>query len=255
MTERIRQSMIVTREFARHFMPNQEPIGQKVQGWGKWFTVVGVVEDSKILRVTENTAPYFYVPIRQIYRPEMGLKFFVRTSGPVDEAVTALRREANAIDPAVPVFSAMPLEEYIARFAFRAKDRRQPAGHAGFGGFAAGCHWPLRGDGLLGGAAHQRDRHPGGAGCATARRDAHDYSRMSGAGASGIGGGIATGSCAGTSSLCLAGGSQSARSGDLRSGGGFHNFGHAVRGGQSGATGGPGRSHGGAEVRVRRNAK
>jgi len=111
-------AMIVTREFVRHFMPNQEPIGQKVQGWGKWFTVVGVVEDSKILRLTENTAPYFYVPIRQIYRPEMGLKFFVRTSGPVNDAVTALRREANAIDPAVPVFSAMPLEEYIGASLF-----------------------------------------------------------------------------------------------------------------------------------------
>jgi predicted permease len=110
--------MIVTREFARHFMPNQEPIGQKVQGWGKWFTVVGVVEDSKIFRLTENTAPYFYIPIRQIYRPEMGLKLLVRTSGPVSDAVTALRHEANAIDPAVPVFSAMPLEEYIGASLF-----------------------------------------------------------------------------------------------------------------------------------------
>ena len=110
--------MIVTREFARHFMPNQEPVGQKVQGWGRWFTVVGVVEDSKILRVTENTAPYFYVPIRQIYRPEMGLKFLVRTSGPVNDAVAALRREANAIDPVVPVFSAMALEEYIGASLF-----------------------------------------------------------------------------------------------------------------------------------------
>jgi predicted permease len=110
--------MIVTREFARHFMPNQEPVGQKVQGWGKWFTVVGVVEDSKIFRLTENTAPYFYIPIRQIYRPEMGLKFLVRTSGPVSDAVTALRHEANAIDPAVPVFSAMPLEEYIGASLF-----------------------------------------------------------------------------------------------------------------------------------------
>ncbi|MGA7381843.1 MAG: ABC transporter permease [Terriglobales bacterium] len=110
--------MIVTRQFARHFMPNQEPIGQKVEGWGKWFTVVGVVEDSKILRVTENTGPYFYVPIRQIFRPEMGLKFFVRTSGPVADVATALRREANAIDPAVPVFSAMPLEEYIGASLF-----------------------------------------------------------------------------------------------------------------------------------------
>ena len=110
--------MIVNQEFVRRFLPNREPIGQKVHGWGRWFTIVGVVQDSKIYRLTENPSPYFYVPIRQIYRPEMGLKFYVRTSAPVADAAAALRREAQAIDPAVPVFEAMPLEEYIAASLF-----------------------------------------------------------------------------------------------------------------------------------------
>jgi predicted permease len=110
--------MIVSREFVRRFLPNRNPLGQQVQGWGRWFTIVGVAEDSKIYRLTENPVPYFYVPIEQIYRPEMGLKFFVRTKAPLGEAVTALRREAQAIDPAVPVFNAMPLEEYIAASLF-----------------------------------------------------------------------------------------------------------------------------------------
>jgi len=110
--------MIVSQEFMRRFLPNRNPIGQKVHGWGKWFTIVGVAQDSKIYRLTENASPYFYVPIRQIYRPEMGLKFYVRTSAPVEDAVAALRREAQAIDPAVPVFNAMPLEEYIAASLF-----------------------------------------------------------------------------------------------------------------------------------------
>ena len=110
--------MIVTQEFVRRFLPNRNPIGQKVHGWGKWFTVVGVAQDSKIYRLTENASPYFYVPIRQVYRPEMGLKFYVRSSAPVDDAVAALRREAQAIDPSVPVFNAMPLEEYIAASLF-----------------------------------------------------------------------------------------------------------------------------------------
>jgi len=48
----------------------------------------------------------------------MGLKFYVRSSAPVNEAVAAIRREAAAIDPAVPVFDAMPLEEYIASSLF-----------------------------------------------------------------------------------------------------------------------------------------
>ena len=113
--------MIVTQEFVRRFLPNQNPIGQKVQGWGRWFTIVGVAQDSKIHRLTESAPPYFYVPIRQIFRPEMGLKFYVRTSAPVDDAVAALRREAQAIDPSVPVFNVMPLEEYIAASLFPQK--------------------------------------------------------------------------------------------------------------------------------------
>jgi MacB-like periplasmic core domain/FtsX-like permease family len=113
--------MIVTQEFVRHFLPHQEPLGRKVQGWGRWFTIVGVAKDSKIYRVTESPAPYFYVPIRQIYRPEMGLKFYVRTSAPVGEAVTALLRETHAIDPAMPVSDAMPLEQYIAGSLFAQK--------------------------------------------------------------------------------------------------------------------------------------
>jgi predicted permease len=113
--------MIVTQEFVRRFFGNRNPIGQKVHGWGQWFSVIGVVENSKIYRLTESPTPYFYVPIRQIYRPEMGLKFFVRSSVPIDEAVAALRRASRAIDPSVAVFNAMPLDEYIAASLFPQK--------------------------------------------------------------------------------------------------------------------------------------
>ena len=113
--------MIVSQEFVRRFLPNQNPVGQKVHGWSRWFTVVGVAQDIKIYRLTEKSSPYFYVPIRQIYRPEMGLKFYVRSSAPLGDAVAALRREAQVIDPAVPVFGAMPLDEYIAASLFTHK--------------------------------------------------------------------------------------------------------------------------------------
>jgi len=113
--------MIVSEAFVRRFLSGRDPIGQKIYGWGRWFRIVGVAQDSKIYRVTENASPYFYIPIRQVYRPEMGLKFYVRTSGPVNDAADALRREAHAIDPAVPVYDAMPLEEYIAESLFPQK--------------------------------------------------------------------------------------------------------------------------------------
>jgi predicted permease len=113
--------MIVNQEFARRFLPNHSVIGHKVHGWGQWFTIVGVAKDSKYHRVTENPQPYFYIPIRQIFRPEYGLTFHVRTSGSVNEAIAAVRREAAAIDPAIVLFDAQPMTEYISASLFGAK--------------------------------------------------------------------------------------------------------------------------------------
>ena len=114
-------AMIVTREFVRRFIPQGGVLNRKVQGWGKWFTIVGIAEDSKIHRLTEGPRPYFYVPIRQIYRPEMGLAFYVRTSGSASEAMHAIRREAQAADAMVPAFDVMPLNEWIAASLFGQK--------------------------------------------------------------------------------------------------------------------------------------
>jgi ABC-type antimicrobial peptide transport system permease subunit len=113
--------MIVNQEFVRRFLANRSVIGRRVHGWGEWFTIIGVAKDSKYHRVTENPQPYFYIPIRQVYRPEYGLTFHVRTSGSVTEAIAALQREAAEIDPALTVFDAEPMTEYIAGSLFGAK--------------------------------------------------------------------------------------------------------------------------------------
>src|SRR5205807_2606267 len=106
--------MIVNQEFVRRFLGGRSAIGTRVHGWGRWFTVVGVVKNIKTLRLTEPPAPYFFVPIRQVYRPEFPFTFLVRTAGPASDAIASLRREAKAADPGVPVFNAMTLDEYIA---------------------------------------------------------------------------------------------------------------------------------------------
>jgi predicted permease len=113
--------MVVNQEFVRRFLAKRDAIGHKVHGWGEWFTIIGVVKDSKYHGVTETPQPYFYIPIRQIFRPEYGLTFQVRTSGPVSEAITELRRETAAIDPALTIFDAEPMKEYIAASLFGAK--------------------------------------------------------------------------------------------------------------------------------------
>jgi predicted permease len=113
--------MIVNQEFLRRFLPDQNPIGRQVHGWGKWFTIVGVVKDSKYHNITEPQKPYFYIPIRQIFRPEFPTTFHVRATVPPDQALAILRREAQAVDPAVALFDAMPLNEYISQSLFGQK--------------------------------------------------------------------------------------------------------------------------------------
>ena len=110
--------MIVSREFVRRFIPTGSVVGTKVRGWGDWFTVIGVAEDTKVYRLTERPVPYFYVPIRQIYRPEMGLAFFVRTSGSPNLGIATLQRQSKAVDPTVPLFDAVSLNDYMATSLF-----------------------------------------------------------------------------------------------------------------------------------------
>jgi ABC-type antimicrobial peptide transport system permease subunit len=82
---------------------------------------VGVVKDIKIRDVTESARPFFYIPIRQVYRPEYGLTFHIRTEGSMEEAITAVRQAAATIDPALTMFDAQPMTEYVAGSLFGQK--------------------------------------------------------------------------------------------------------------------------------------
>ena len=113
--------MVVNQEFVRHYFANRSVIGRKVRGWGQWFTIIGVVKDSKYHSITDSPQPYFYISIRQIFRPEYGLTFEVRTSGSVNEAISAVRREAAGIDPTLTIFDAEPMTEYVSTSLFGAK--------------------------------------------------------------------------------------------------------------------------------------
>jgi hypothetical protein len=105
--------MIVNDAFVRHVLGGGAALGVRVHGWGRWFTIVGVVRDTKFYRLSDAPTPYFYVPVRQVYRPEYGYTVLLRTAGAVPEAVRAIEQAVRALDPGVPVFNAMPLETYV----------------------------------------------------------------------------------------------------------------------------------------------
>ncbi|HEU4996339.1 MAG TPA: ABC transporter permease [Gemmatimonadaceae bacterium] len=106
--------MIVNEAFVRRFLADRPSLGVRVRGWGRWFTIVGVVQDSKILRLTEPASPYFYVPVRQVYRPEYGYTFLARSAMPPEQTARSIAQAVSAADPTVPVYNGIPLTDYIA---------------------------------------------------------------------------------------------------------------------------------------------
>ena len=118
LSKAARPVMIVNQTFVRRYFGGGYPIGRQVHGWGKWFTVVGVVKDSKYHTLNEAARPYFYVPFKQVYRADLGIAVYVRASGDLDQALATMRREVQSMDPNVGVYDAMPFAEFIGASLF-----------------------------------------------------------------------------------------------------------------------------------------
>ena len=112
-TEDTQPVMIVNQAFVRRFFQGRSPIGARVHGWGSWFRIVGIAQDSKYHYLGEPSTPYFYVDFRQLYREDESLAFYVRTHDDPDAILPVLRARAREIDPNVNVFDAVPLKEFI----------------------------------------------------------------------------------------------------------------------------------------------
>jgi putative ABC transport system permease protein len=114
---------VVNESGARRFWPGENPIGQRV-----WFgtttgpfadpahavQIVGVVGDVKYESIDWPGAqdrPEFYTSYLQFsYSDSM---FIVKTRGPSAAAVPALRRAVAAVDPALPIYDVMTLDERV----------------------------------------------------------------------------------------------------------------------------------------------
>ncbi len=108
--------MIVNEFFARRFFGGRDPVGRRAQVFGKPFTIVGMVKDSKYLSLAEAPQPYFYMPFDQEHdgSGEGGVALYASTGGDARGFVPVLRREMPAIDPDSAGLTVMPLPDYIS---------------------------------------------------------------------------------------------------------------------------------------------
>ena len=105
---------IVNRALARRLWPGRDPLGQRLRiaNESSGREVVGLVND----RATrDGPEPYFYEPLFDRY-PWAGssVTLHIRTSGSPLALLPAVRREALALDPNLPLFNPRTLEREIA---------------------------------------------------------------------------------------------------------------------------------------------
>jgi len=89
--------VVVNETMARRFWPGATALGENLIVGGHAATVVGVARDTKVDRIEEPKAPYFYVPRSQDFRPFMTL--VVEAASDPQPLVTPIRAELAALDP------------------------------------------------------------------------------------------------------------------------------------------------------------
>src|SRR6185437_4303323 len=108
---------IVDESTARKYWPSGDPLGRRVRfGRGSttpWTTVVGIVEDIKSDGLDVDGVPHIYVSTYQ--DSSKRLSVVLRTSLPAAVLEPQIRRGIAGIDPGVPVFNVVSMDELLDR--------------------------------------------------------------------------------------------------------------------------------------------
>ncbi|MBI4891230.1 MAG: ABC transporter permease, partial [Acidobacteria bacterium] len=106
--------VIVNQTFTRRFFPAQPVLGRRLKIGNGWWTIVGVVRDSKYHQQLEAPTPYYYMPFDQWFAPGLNFSMLVKTKGDAALATRALRRESLALNPDAQVYNVLPLDQAIS---------------------------------------------------------------------------------------------------------------------------------------------
>jgi putative ABC transport system permease protein len=115
--------VLVNEAAARAFWPNSDPIGKSVTlgqgGFESGAEVIGVVANVRYRAIEIGATPDAYLPLAQSYQARMRL--FVRSRLDPQHLVTAIVREARALDPNLPLSELKTLEDRLGDAMWRTR--------------------------------------------------------------------------------------------------------------------------------------
>lgn len=105
--------VIVNETFARRAWPGEDAVGKTVKLFNSetLVQVVGVVRDIRDVDLKADPGPFAYFPLRQLFMPQN--IFHIRTTGPATALTPTLRKEMQALDPAVTLNTGFTYDDIV----------------------------------------------------------------------------------------------------------------------------------------------
>lgn len=115
-TQQSSQVAIVNERLARHFWPNENPIGKRFRFGDNTVSnplieIVGLVSDTRVADLFAQPRMYIYFPLTQRHQEQVILH--LRADQDPERLTTAVRSEFAAIDPSLPVYDVKAFARYI----------------------------------------------------------------------------------------------------------------------------------------------
>lgn len=105
--------IVVNETFARRMWPGEDPLGKTVKLFNseQLLQVVGVIRDIRDTTLRADPAPFAFFPLTQTFHAAN--VFHIRTKGDADALLPTLRKELQAIDPAMDLFNGRSIAESV----------------------------------------------------------------------------------------------------------------------------------------------
>ena len=115
--------VVINESAAKKYFPGESPVGKRV-GVGAGFAdveaeIIGVVADQRFQSIEIPPEPDVYVAYAQV--PQATGYIFVRTANRPSALTAALRREVQRLDPNLPVYDILTMEERVAAATARTR--------------------------------------------------------------------------------------------------------------------------------------
>ncbi len=102
--------VVVNQRLMELFFPDEDPVGKQIEFWGVTREIVGVVRTT--LDVDHDPRPMTFMSAFQ--NPGRSMAFVLRVAGEPMSVIENVRQEILRLDPELPVFGALSLEDHMS---------------------------------------------------------------------------------------------------------------------------------------------